>query len=184
MRERRLYLIRTLLSNPNFLLFDEPTNDLDLQTLAMLEEYLLNFPGCLLLVSHDRYFLDKITDFQFIFDGEGGINGFAGNYTEFKDMQIQESKTELAVKAESKQDSGRMVKRERKLSFKEKREYESMEEKILDLESRIEEKEKAFASPDFSPEQAAELTSAYEALKSELETLYARWEELSALAGD
>ena len=181
---RRLYLIRILLSNPNFLLFDEPTNDLDLQTLTMLEDYLMDFPGCLVLVSHDRYFLDRVTDFQFVFDRSGNISGFSGNYTEYKELLAEQKAEDAAAAAAAAPKKIQTVKRERKLSYREKQEYEGMEEVILDLETRIEVKESAFSAPDFDPESAAALTREYESLKSELEEKYARWEELSALAGE
>lgn len=181
---RRLYLIRILLSNPNFLLFDEPTNDLDLQTLTMLEDYLMDFPGCLVLVSHDRYFLDRVTDFQFVFDRSGNISGFSGNYSEYKDLLAEQKAVDAATAAAAAPKKTQTVNRERKLSYKEKQEYEGMEEAILDLESRIEEAEAAFSAPDFDPGTAGSLTADYEKMKSELEQKYARWEELSALAGD
>ncbi|MDA3957951.1 ABC-F family ATP-binding cassette domain-containing protein [Oceanispirochaeta sp.] len=178
---RRLYLIRILLSNPNFLLFDEPTNDLDLQTLTLLEDYLMDFPGCLMLVSHDRYFLDRVTDFQFVFDNQGNIHGFTGNYSEYKSLLEKERQSAKTVSA-SKKEALQVVNRKRKLNYKEKQEFGSMEEKILAMESKIEEKESLFAAPDFNPEDARPLTREYESLKSDLETLYARWEELSTLA--
>lgn len=181
---RRLYLIRILLSNPNFLLFDEPTNDLDLQTLSMLEDYLMDFPGCLMLVSHDRYFLDRVTDFQFVFDHVGNIHGYAGNYSEYKSLLTEQITAEAAAAPAAKKETSQVVKRERKLSYKEKQEFERIEEDILDMEGEIEEKEAAFSAPDFSPESAASLTVEYEALKKKLELKYARWEELSALAGE
>ncbi|MBF9016050.1 MULTISPECIES: ABC-F family ATP-binding cassette domain-containing protein [unclassified Oceanispirochaeta] len=181
---RRLYLIRILLSNPNFLLFDEPTNDLDLQTLSMLEDYLMDFPGCLMLVSHDRYFLDRVTDFQFVFDHVGNIHGYAGNYSEYKSLLTEKNIAEEAAAPAAKKETSQVVKRERKLSYKEKQEYEGIEEDILDIEGKIEEKEAAFSAPDFSPESAASLTVEYEALKKKLELKYVRWEELSALAGE
>jgi ABC transport system ATP-binding/permease protein len=180
---RRLYLIRILLSNPNFLLFDEPTNDLDLQTLTMLEDYLMDFPGCLMLVSHDRYFLDRVTDFQFVFDNVGNIHGFSGSYSDYKSLLTEQAAAEAAALI-VKKETTQVVKRERKLSYKEKQEYEGIEEDILNLEGRIEEKEAAFSAPDFNPENADSLTQEYEALKKELELKYARWEELSALTSD
>ncbi len=175
---RRLYLIRTLLENPNFLLFDEPTNDLDLQTLGMLEDYLADFPGCLLIVSHDRYFLDKVTDFQFIFDGKGHIRGFAGNYSEYRDLVPKQP----APDTEQKKTAPKTVKRKRKLSYKEQQEYQSMEENILELEEKIEKQEAAFSSADFKAEDTEKLNKAYEEMKRKLEELYSRWEELAQIA--
>jgi ATP-binding cassette subfamily F protein uup len=178
---RRLYLIRILLSNPNFLLFDEPTNDLDLQTLTLLEDYLMDFPGCLMLVSHDRYFLDRVTDFQFVFDRKGNIHGFTGNYSEYKSL-IEEEVKQSEKASNHKEKESQVNHRTKKLSFKEKQEFESMEDKILELESKIADQELLFAAPDFNPEESAQLTRVYESLKSELEALYSRWEELSSLA--
>jgi len=178
---RRLYLIRILLSNPNFLLFDEPTNDLDLQTLTMLEDYLTEFPGCLLLVSHDRYFLDRVTDFQFVFDRNGNIHGFTGNYSEYKALLEDEKLTTSAATATAKKSAPQVSNRTKKLSYKEKIEFDSMEDKIMDIESRIEEKEALFSAPNFRPEDSERLNREYHSLKEELERLYHRWEELSSL---
>jgi len=155
-----------------------------LQPLSMLDDYLMDFPGCLMLVSHDRYFLDRVTDFQFVFDHVGNIHGYAGNYSEYKSLLTEQNMAEAAAAPAAKKETSQVVKRERKLSYKEKQEYEGIEEVILDLEGKIEEKEAAFYAPDFSPESTASLTVEYEALKKKLELKYARWEELSALAGE
>ncbi len=179
---RRLYLIRILLTNPNFLLFDEPTNDLDLQTLTMLEEYLQDFPGCVVLVSHDRYFLDRVTDFQFVFDGNGNISGYAGNYSDYKSAEEEErsrEKVESKQKNESKQKI--RTERPRTMSFKEKKEFESLEEAIMMLEKEIEDLEGMFSTGDFSGGDSGEQVRLYNDKKAELEKKYARWEELGAL---
>lgn len=172
---KRLYLISILLTNPNFLILDEPTNDFDIQTLTLLEDFLIDYPGCLIVVSHDRYFLDKVVDFLFIFDGFGNIKGFAGNYADYEDY-IKELKSE-----ERKQKSKgiKQVNREKKkgLSFKEKKEFESLEPEIEKHEEMIEELEKSF-SESLSPDELANNTKKYNQLKSDLETKYKRWEEL------
>ncbi len=180
---RRLYLIRILLTNPNFLLFDEPTNDLDLQTLTMLEDYLQDFPGCVILVSHDRYFLDRVTDFQFVFDGKGNISGYAGNYSDYKAADDEEKVFEKRQEKQKKSETRQKVKTEspRKLSFKEKREFESLEGEILTLEEAIEEQEKSFSSGAFDAADSGESVKAYNENKILLEHKYARWEELAAL---
>jgi len=177
---RRLYLIRILLTNPNFLLFDEPTNDLDLQTLTMLEDYLQDFPGCVILVSHDRYFLDRVTDFQFVFDGRGDIRGFAGNYTDYKSAK-EEMKQEETVKKATPPPKKVKTEAPRKLSYREKQELESLEEEIAAMEERLEELEKGFSSGTFGTDDSAEAVKEYNSGKEELERKLERWEELAAI---
>ncbi len=180
---RRLYLIRILLTNPNFLLFDEPTNDLDLQTLTMLEEYLQDFPGCVVLVSHDRYFLDRVTDFQFVFDGSGNIRGYAGNYSDYKYAEEEEESRKKQESRQQKSETKQKVKTEkpRKLSYKEKKEFESLEEEIMILEEEIESLEKTFSAAGFGGEESAEKVKEYNSKKELLDYKYSRWEELGAL---
>ena len=139
--KRRLYLLTVLMQNPNFLILDEPTNDLDILTLNILEEYLSGFRGCVIVVSHDRYFMDKVVDHIFEYKGEGVIKDFPGNYTQMRDKQeederiITAAKTEKISGTETRQPD--VEKRERKqgLTFKEKRELESLEDEIKNLES-------------------------------------------------
>lgn len=180
---RRLYLIRILLTNPNFLLFDEPTNDLDLQTLTMLEEYLQDFPGCVVLVSHDRYFLDRVTDFQFVFDGTGNIRGYAGNYSDYKSAEVEEESRKKQESRQQKSDARQKVRTEkpRKLSFKEKKEFEFLEEEIMILEEEIESLEEAFSAAGFGGDESAEKVKEYNGKKELLEKKYTRWEKLGAL---
>lgn len=139
--KHKLYLCTVLMKNPNFLVLDEPTNDLDIQTLQILEEYLQDFPGCVIVVSHDRYFMDKVVDHLLVFKGEGEIQDFPGNYTQFRDFQKMKSKEEEQQKPsknssptanEQKKDYRNNTKR--KMSFKEKREYEQLSDKIAQLE--------------------------------------------------
>ena len=132
--KRKLYLCTVLMKNPNFLVLDEPTNDLDIQTLQILEEYLQDFPGCVIVVSHDRYFMDKVVDHLLVFKGDGEIQDFPGNYTQYRDYQKMKSKEEEQQKpAKSSNTSGNDAKKDyrnnqkRKLSFKEKREYEQLQ---------------------------------------------------------
>ena len=180
---RRLYLIRILLTNPNFLLFDEPTNDLDLQTLTMLEEYLQDFPGCVILVSHDRYFLDRVTDFQFVFDGKGNVSGYAGNYSDYKEAEVEEQARGKQQARLQKGETRQKVRTEksRKLSFKEKRELSELEEEILILEEEISGLEESFSTSGFSGEDQGELVKIYNDKKKILKKKYSRWEELAAL---
>ncbi|MBQ8336288.1 MAG: ABC-F family ATP-binding cassette domain-containing protein [Bacteroidaceae bacterium] len=133
--KRRLYLCTVLMSNPNFLVLDEPTNDLDIETLQILEEYLRDFKGCVIVVSHDRYFMDKVVDHVFVFNGDGDIKDFPGNYTDYRDWREEERAA--ARQAAEKQQQPRQSYRtetKRKLTFKERREYESLEPEIMALE--------------------------------------------------
>jgi ATP-binding cassette subfamily F protein uup len=134
---RRLQLLRVLIKNPNFLILDEPTNDLDLQTLNVLEDFLTGFPGCLMLVSHDRYFMDKLVDHSFIFHGGGKIEDFAGNYSDFriKSAEKEHEKVKSIKKSTEKQVS-KVEKPKHKLSYKEQLEYEKLEVEIDQLEEQ------------------------------------------------
>ena len=139
--KRRLYLCTVLMSNPNFLVLDEPTNDLDIETLQILEEYLCDFKGCVIVVSHDRYFMDKVVDHVFVFNGGGNIKDFPGNYTEYRDWREEEKaavareQAEKVAKSQQSKSGYRASESKRKLTFKEKKEYESLEMEIMDLEA-------------------------------------------------
>ena len=155
--KRKLYLCTVLMKNPNFLVLDEPTNDLDIQTLQILEEYLQDFPGCVIVVSHDRYFMDKVVDHLLVFKGEGEIQDFPGNYTQFRDFQKMKSKEEEQQKPtknssptanEPKKDYRNNTKR--KMSFKEKREYEQLSDKIAQLEDEKQQLEEELCSVNLS----------------------------------
>ncbi len=155
--KRKLYLCTVLMKNPNFLVLDEPTNDLDIQTLQILEEYLQDFPGCVIVVSHDRYFMDKVVDHLLVFKGEGEIQDFPGNYTQFRDFQKMKSKEEEQQKPtknssptanEQKKDYRNNTKR--KMSFKEKREYEQLSDKIAQLEEEKQQLEEELCSGNLS----------------------------------
>ena len=187
--KRKLYLCTVLMKNPNFLVLDEPTNDLDIQTLQILEEYLQDFPGCVIVVSHDRYFMDKVVDHLLVFKGEGEIQDFPGNYTQFRDFQKIKSKEEEQQKPtksnstttnEAKKDYRNNLKR--KMSFKEKREYEQLSDKIAQLEEEKQQLEEELCSGNLSVDELTEKSKRLPILKEELDELELRWLELSELA--
>lgn len=132
---RRLYLCTVLMRNPNFLILDEPTNDLDILTLNVLEDYLRNFKGCLIVVSHDRYFMDKVVDHLLVFNGQGDIRDFPGNYTQYREWKERNERQEKeAVQPKKEKNTRVRLNEKRKMSFKEKREFEQLEQEISDLE--------------------------------------------------
>lgn len=187
--KRKLYLCTVLMKNPNFLVLDEPTNDLDIQTLQILEEYLQDFPGCVIVVSHDRYFMDKVVDHLLVFKGEGEIQDFPGNYTQFRDFQKMKSKEEEQQKQtknssptanEPKKDYRNNTKR--KMSFKEKREYEQLSDKIAQLEEEKQQLEEELCSGNLSVDELTEKSKRLPILKEELDELELRWLELAELA--
>lgn len=187
--KRKLYLCTVLMKNPNFLVLDEPTNDLDIQTLQILEEYLQDFPGCVIVVSHDRYFMDKVVDHLLVFKGEGEIQDFPGNYTQFRDFQKMKSKEEEQQKPtkssnttanEAKKDYRNNTKR--KMSFKEKREYEQLSDKIAQLEEEKQQLEEELCSGNLSVDELTEKSKRLPILKEELDELELRWLELADLA--
>ena len=187
--KRKLYLCTVLMKNPNFLVLDEPTNDLDIQTLQILEEYLQDFPGCVIVVSHDRYFMDKVVDHLLVFKGEGEIQDFPGNYTQFRDFQKMKSKEEEQQKPtknnsstanESKKDYRNNTKR--KMTFKEKREYEQLSDKIAQLEDEKQQLEEELCSGNLSVDELTEKSKRLPILKEELDELELRWLELAELA--
>ena len=187
--KRKLYLCTVLMKNPNILVLDEPTNDLDIQTLQILEEYLQDFPGCVIVVSHDRYFMDKVVDHLLVFKGEGEIQDFPGNYTQFRDFQKMKSKEEEQQKPtkssnttanEAKKDYRNNTKR--KMSFKEKREYEQLSDKIAQLEDEKQQLEEELCSGNLSVDELTEKSKRLPILKEELDELELRWLELAELA--
>lgn len=186
--KRKLYLCTVLMQNPNFLVLDEPTNDLDIQTLQILEEYLQDFPGCVIVVSHDRYFMDKVIDHLLVFKGEGEVKDFPGNYTQYRDFQKMKSKEEAqqtpirksnAAEENTKKDYHNNTKR--KMSFKEKREYEQLTERISQLEEEKNNIEGLLCSGTLSIEDLTEKSKRLPLLKEELDELEFRWLELSEL---
>lgn len=186
--KRKLYLCTVLMKNPNFLVLDEPTNDLDIQTLQILEEYLQDFPGCVIVVSHDRYFMDKVVDHLLVFKGEGEKQDFPGNYTQYRDYQKMKSKEDNQTKpvkntkqvnTEAKNNSS--INGKRKMTFKEKREYEQISEKINQLETEQKQLEEELCSGNLSVEELTEKSKRLPILKDELDELELRWLELSEL---
>jgi len=178
---RRLYLISVLFQNPNFLIFDEPTNDLDLPTLTVLESFLAQFQGCLIIVSHDRYFMDKIVDHLLVFEGEGKIKDFIGSFTEYRDQQAQNKntkKSEPAKPTEEKQTKNTNSKR--KLSFKEQKELENIEKEMPVLKEKQDEiLEKLNNETDYNI--ISELSQQLEETTSQLEAHEMRWLELQEI---
>ena len=183
--KRRLKLLRVLMSNPNFLILDEPTNDLDIFAMSVLEDYLRNFQGCLIVVSHDRYFMDKMVDHLFVFEGEGVIKDIVGNYTDFRKKQIQDKRDEKnsisQVKIEKVVEEKPKVKEEvkRKLNFKEKAEFESLEKKLDTLELDKATILAKISSEGLSNQDVYELGVKLGVIVSEIEDKTNRWIELS-----
>jgi len=183
--KRKLYLCTGLMHNPNFLVLDEPTNDLDIQTLQVLEEYLQDFPGCVIIISHDRYFMDKIIDHLLVFEGQGRIKDFPGNYTQYREwasLQPQE-KTSTASNSKEDNDPKKNYRNDtkRKLSYKEKREFEQLEEEIIQLEEEQKALEDALSGSELSVEEITEKSKRLASLKNELDEKSFRWLELSEL---
>ncbi len=179
--QRRLSLVRLLATAPNFLVLDEPTNDLDLDTIRQLEDYLTSFDGCILLVSHDRAMLDRLTDYLFVFDGAGGIQGFTGSYEEYR-LTAEEQKTPEPGSTRRKEQNRPLRQEKTGLSFKERREYEQLLTQIEELEREQKSLEAYFQEP---PADSAELERSnrrYHEIIGLLEKQMARWEELAARA--
>ena len=181
--KRKLYLCTVLMRNPNFLVLDEPTNDLDIQTLQILEEYLEDFPGCVIVVSHDRYFTDKVVDHLLVFHGGGKVQDFPGNYTQYREWSSLQSKESAKAlpKVEKEKNSYRNDSR-RRMSFKEKREYEQLEKEIETLENEQRQLEEQLCSGKLSVEELTEKSKRLPQLKDELDEKSMRWLELSELA--
>jgi ATP-binding cassette subfamily F protein uup len=185
--KRRLYLCTVLMKNPNFLILDEPTNDLDLPTLGVLEDFLVNFPGCLILVSHDRYFLDRLTDHIFVFEGNGIIHDFVGTYSEYR--IIEDQKEIIRDKSGSDTKSGKegQVLKEstilrKKLTFKEKLEYENLEKEINILELEKSELVNAMNSGEKDYEKLHLYAKRINELIALIDQKTSRWIELNELS--
>ena len=185
---RKLYLCTVLMRNPNFLVLDEPTNDLDIQTLEVLEEYLQDFPGCVIIVSHDRFFMDKIVDHLLVFHGEGEIKDFPGNYTQFREWESLKPK-ELTDNKNNTSDTEKKEKREfvgeqrRKKTYKEKCEFERLEKEIAALEEEQKSIEEALCSGMLPIDELTEKSKRLPIIKDELEEKEMRWLELSEING-
>ena len=171
-----------MIQNPNFLILDEPTNDLDIVTLNVLEEFLLDFPGCLLVVSHDRYFMDKIVDHLFVFRGEGEVENFPGNYSDYRDYEASSPVVEV-LKAETPT-SDNKKNEGNKLSYNEKKELKSLDSKIRSLELDKTSCETKFHDTTLSQDKINKLSLDLEKIIEELEAKEARWFELSAKLED
>lgn len=180
-QRRKLYLCTVLMENPNFLILDEPTNDLDIQTLQVLEEYLQDFPGCVIVVSHDRYFMDKVVDHILVFKGEGVIDDFPGNYTQYRQYSALQSKEEAKADASVKEKKSYRNDSRRRMSYKEKREFEQLEKDIASLEQQQHEIEEALCSGTLSVEELTEKSRLLPKLKEEIDEKSMRWLELSEL---
>lgn len=182
---RKLYLCTVLMHNPNFLVLDEPTNDLDIQTLEVLEEYLQDFPGCVIIVSHDRFFMDKIVDHLLVFQGEGEIKDFPGNYTQYREWKSLKPKESTANKTinEKKEKREFVGEQRRKKTYKEKCEFEQLEKDIAALEKELKDIEKALCSGTLSIDELTEKSKRLPTAKEELEDKEMRWLELSEIDG-
>ena len=182
---RKLYLCTVLMRNPNFLVLDEPTNDLDIQTLEVLEEYLQDFPGCVIIVSHDRFFMDKIVDHLLVFRGNGEIKDFPGNYTQFREWESLKPKAEAADKpnatSEKKEKREFVGEQRRKKTYKEKCEFERLEKEIAELEKKQKQIEEELCSGTLSIEQLTEKSKRLPIIKESLEEKEMRWLELSEI---
>lgn len=183
--KRKLYLCTVLMYNPNFLILDEPTNDLDIQTLQILEEYLQDFPGCVIIVSHDRYFMDKVVDHLLVFKGDGQVQDFPGNYTQYREYQalksketIEENKTKEKKTATQRNYHNETRKR---MSYKEKREYEMLSADIEKLTNEIEQMEQQLCSGTLAVDRLTEISILLPRKKDELDVKELRWLELSEL---
>ena len=189
--KRKLFLCTVLMRNPNFLVLDEPTNDLDIQTLQVLEEYLQDFAGCVIVVSHDRYFMDKVVDHLLVFKGEGEIQDFPGNYTQYREWCRLQPKTEgegaekKATKPTVKEQPSATQKKEgkRKMTYKEKREYEQLTKKLEQLENEQKTLEEALCSGQLSVEELTEKSKRLPEIKDEIDEKEMRWLELAEIEG-
>ena len=184
---RRLQLCTVLMQNPNFLILDEPTNDMDIVTLQILEQYLQDFKGCVIIVSHDRYFMDKVVDHLLVFQGNGLVKDFPGNYTQFRESEKLLEKTENEkVKTENSSPSAngkpRLTEKKRKLTFKERQEFEQLEKDIEALEQEKTDIESALSSGTASVDEITTMSKRLPLLNDELDEKSMRWLELSEFA--
>lgn len=181
---RRLYLCTVLMRNPNFLVLDEPTNDLDIITLNVLEEYLQSFKGCVIVVSHDRYFMDKVVDHLLVFNGQGDIRDFPGNYSDYRDWKEAKSQKEKEAEKPQEEKTVRVrLNEKRKMSFKEKREFEQLEQEIADLEVEKEQIEQSLCSGTLSVDELTEKSKRLPEVNDLIDEKTMRWLELSEIEG-
>ncbi|HNY22709.1 MAG TPA: ATP-binding cassette domain-containing protein, partial [Treponemataceae bacterium] len=199
--KKRLYLVRLLMSNPNFLVLDEPTNDFDIYTMSVLESFLSGYPGCLLVVSHDRYFMDRVADTLFVLEDDGSVSGFVGSCSEYIAVREEErAEAERASKAANAANAARATAsavtgtgippgaaaaaataKPKKRNFKEQREYESIEGEIEAMEDRKGELEALLSGGETDHVKLREIASEFETVSKSLEEKYARWEYLASL---
>ena len=181
---RRLYLCTVLMRNPNFLVLDEPTNDLDIVTLQVLEEYLQNFKGCVIVVSHDRYFMDKVVDHLLVFKGQGDIRDFPGNYSDYRDWKLAKAEHEKeAAKPKEEKTQRVRLNDKRRMTFKERKEFEQLEKEIAALEEEKQQIEEALCSGTLSVDELTEKSKRLPLLNDELDEKTMRWLELSEIEG-
>ena len=180
--KRRLYLCSVLMANPNFLVLDEPTNDLDIETLQVLEEYLRDFKGCVIVVSHDRYFMDKVVDHIFVFNGNGDIKDFPGNYTDYRDWKEEEKSASKPAEKSVQQKQNYRTETKRKLSFKERKEYESLEPEIMALEEEKALLEQEMSSGALDTETLLAKSQRIQVVIELIDEKTNRWVELSEFA--
>ena len=179
---KRLYLVKLLLTNPNFLILDEPTNDFDIFTMNILEDFLINYKGCLLIVSHDRYFMDKVADTLFILEDNGDVSGFVGKCSEYieyrEELKAQKEEEERAKKSVERQSStSSKSSTKTKLTFNEQKEFETLDKEIPELEEKKSLLEEKMSTSDY--EELQKITEEYKAISTELEQKYERWEKLA-----
>ena len=180
--KRKLYLCTVLMKNPNFLVLDEPTNDLDIQTLQVLEEYLIDFAGCVIVVSHDRYFIDKIVDHLLVFKGNGEIQNFPGNYTQYREWKsLQSAEEKKSVNTETKVKRGKSQNGKRKMSYKEKRRFEQLEKEITELEDEQRNIEEELNSGPLSVEEIIKKSKRFAVIKNMIDDKTMEWMELSEI---
>lgn len=180
----RLYLCTVLMRNPNFLVLDEPTNDLDIVTLQVLEEYLQNFKGCVIVVSHDRYFMDKVVDHLLVFKGQGDIRDFPGNYSDYRDWKLAKAEHEKeAAKPKEEKTQRVRLNDKRRMTFKERKEFEQLEKEIAALEEEKKQTEEALCSGTLSVDELTEKSKRLPLLNDELDEKTMRWLELSEIEG-
>ena len=182
--KRRLYLCTVLMRSPNFLVLDEPTNDLDIVTLNVLEEYLRNFKGCAIVVSHDRYFMDKVVDHLMVFNGQGDIRDFPGNYSDYRDWKDAKAQQEKEAEKPQEEKTARVrLNDKRKMSFKEKREFEQLEKEIAELETEKAQIEEQLCSGTLSVDELTEKSKRLPEVNDLIDEKTMRWLELSEIEG-
>jgi ATP-binding cassette subfamily F protein uup len=180
---RRLFLLMILMRNPNFLILDEPTNDLDILTLNILEDFLLEFPGCVIIVTHDRYFMDKVVEHLFVFEGNGQIRDFNGDYSEYREIQ-REKEREQRRQDKAEQQKAKDEQKDSKpgLSFDQRKEMNRIEKEIQKLEEKKAQVADQFNRTDLKPEDIKKLSMEINQLSGQIEEKEMRWMELAELA--